>query len=91
MKKLLLLLVVIPVYLRLAAQPQNLLSGKYPVEKLKTIIIPQAQWTPFPTISNRAEWSKADELMMKAFLQKATTYINYDWPSIPATKSLLIE
>jgi hypothetical protein len=91
MKKLLLLLLVITVCLRLAAQPQNLLSGKYPIEKLKTIIIPQAQWTPFPKISNREEWSKADEPMMKAFLQKATTYINYDWPSIPATKSLLIE
>jgi hypothetical protein len=35
--------------------------------KLNTIIIPQAQWTPFPKIANRAEWSKADESMMKHF------------------------
>ncbi len=74
-----------------AQQPQNLLSEKYSTEKLSSIIIPQRQWTPFPKLTDRSGWSKADEPMMKAILQKAETYINYDWPSIPATKSLLIE
>src|SRR4051812_20630428 len=73
------------------AQNQNLLSGKYSVEQLKTILISQAQWTPFPKINDRAAWSKADQAMMKEFYEKGLTYINYDWPSIPATVSLLIE
>lgn len=70
---------------------QNLLSGKYPAGQLKTLLISQAQWTPFPKISDRAGWSKADDAMMKTILGKAVSYINYNWPSIPATKSLLIE
>lgn len=70
---------------------QNLLSGKYPADKLTTVLIPQAQWTPFPKTSDRTGWSKADATMMQAILQKAESYISYNWPSIPATKSLLIE
>jgi len=91
MKKNIFLLIVIAIFLQLPAQDQNLMSGKYSAEQLKAIIIPQAKWMPFPAISNRSEWAKADASMMKAFLQKAETYINYEWPSIPATKSLLIE
>ena len=36
-------------------------------------------------------WSKADPEMMKAYLKAAESNINYVWPYIPATKSLLIE
>lgn len=91
MKKIGILLFVIASFLQLTAQNQNLLSGKYSIEKLQSIIIPQAKWIPFPKLADRKGWSKADEAMMKAFLQKAETYVNYEWPSIPATKSLLIE
>lgn len=91
MKKIGILLFVIASFLQLTAQNQNLLSGKYSIEKLQSIIIPQAKWIPFPKLADRKRWSKADEAMMKAFLQKAETYVNYEWPSIPATKSLLIE
>jgi hypothetical protein len=54
-------------------------------------LIPQAQWTPFPRTSDRTGWAKADKDMMEAILKKAEGYISYSWPSIPATKSLLIE
>lgn len=77
--------------LHLQAQNQNLLSGKYSKDELKTVLIPLTQWTPFPKTSDRTAWAKADEAMMKAYLKQAESYINYDWPSIPATKSLLIE
>lgn len=77
--------------LHLQAQNQNLLSGKYSKDELKTVLIPLTQWTPFPKTSDRTAWTKADEAMMKAYLKQAESYINYDWPSIPATKSLLIE
>lgn len=91
MKKIGLLFIVIASCLQSTAQNKNLLSGKYSIEKLQSIIVPQATWTPFPKLADRKGWSKADETMMKAFLQKAETYGNYVWPSIPATKSLLIE
>jgi hypothetical protein len=91
MRKILLLIVVLVVCGRMSAQTQNLLSGKYSKDNLKTILIPQAKWTPFPKLSDRAGWAKADEVTMKGFVKKAESYLDYKWPYIPATKSLLIE
>lgn len=90
MKKIVLILLILCVYWQLPAQ-QNLLSGKYTAEKLKEILIPQAQWTPFPKINDRSGWAKANQPMMQAIVKQAESYINYQWPSIPATYSLLIE
>ncbi len=90
MKKTTVLFVVIIACLQVPAQT-NLLSGKYDVGKLKEIIIPYSQWTPFPKITDREGWGRASQPMMSAYLADAEKYINYAWPSIPATKSLLIE
>ncbi|WP_247231519.1 heparinase II/III family protein [Telluribacter sp. SYSU D00476] len=88
-------LLILPILLLLSvgswAQKQNLLSGKYTVDELGKVLIPQAQWTPFPRLDDRAGWAKADKAMMQAFVKKAEGYLNYEWPFIPATKSLLIE
>ncbi|RIV19458.1 heparinase [Fibrisoma montanum] len=73
------------------AQQPDLLSGKFSSADLKTVLIPQAKWTPFPKRDDRAGWAKADAAMMNAYLKKAESYLNYEWPYIPATKSLLIE
>jgi hypothetical protein len=70
---------------------QHLLSGKYSKEALGKILIPQAKWMPFPRAADKTSWAKADQDMLKAYLKKAETYIDYTWPYIPATKSLLIE
>lgn len=69
----------------------NLLSGKYLKDDLAKVLIPQAQWVPFPKPGDRAGWAKADEASMQAYLKKAEGYLNFQWSSIPATKSLLIE
>lgn len=71
-------------------QPQNLLSGKYSLEELKQILIPQSQWIPFPKTGDRAAWANADKQMLDTFLKNAEGYLDYDFPYIPATKSLLI-
>lgn len=73
------------------AQQQDLLSGKYTVAQLKEILIPQSQWTPFPRIDDRDGWAKADKDMMRSYVSKAEALLDYQWPYIPATKSLLIE
>jgi len=87
----LMLLTVLATIVHAHAQNQNLLSGKYTADKLQAMLVPQSQWIPFPKITDRAGWAKADQTMMKAFFDKGMTYLNYDWPSIPATTSLLIE
>jgi len=74
-----------------AGKSQNLLSGKFSKGELAKVLIAQEKWVPFPKIGDRAGWAKADQEMMKAYVKKAETYLNYIWPSVPATKSLLIE
>ena len=91
MKKIVSLLLLITSISQLQAQNKNLLSAKYSKENLAAILIPQTKWTPFPKTSDRTGWAKADEAMMKSFVKQAEGYLSYDWPSIPATKSLLIE
>jgi hypothetical protein len=76
---------------QLSAQQQNILSGKFTSDELKNILIPQAVWLPFPKPDERAGWAAADQKMLNAVLKQAESYLNYDWPYIPATKSLLIE
>ena len=91
MKKIAVLMLLTAGYHQLMAQTKDLMSGRYDQQKLKAIIIPYEQWTPFPKLTDRAGWAKASQPMMQAYLKEAEGYINYNWPSIPATKSLLIE
>ena len=91
MKKSILLLFTLSFCLSFLGQAQNLLSGKYTKEQLAKILIPQDKWVPFPKMEDRAGWAKADQYMMKAYVKTAETYLKYEWPGIPATKSLLIE
>jgi len=83
--------VLIICLLTVSGQAQDLLSGKFTQDQLKKVLIPQAQWAPFPRRDDRAGWAKADQAMLQAYLKKAESYLAYQWPSIPATKSLLIE
>jgi len=76
--------------LQITAQ-QNLLSGKYSNQQLQELLIPIANFTPFPRITDRAGWAKANTTMMQATVKQAESYLTYEWPSIPATTSLLIE
>lgn len=70
---------------------QNLMSGKYSVFSFSDILIPHQDWKPFPELEDRESWSQADKSMMQAFLKTANEYMDYEWPYIPATKSLLID
>ncbi len=69
---------------------QNLLSGRYTPAELTEKLIPYSRWEPFPHTENRAGWQLADPVIGAALIKKAEEYQNYDWPGIPAVKSLLI-
>ena len=90
---LLVLLFILPFHQVLCqtdCKTQNLISGKYSVWELRDLLIPLSEWEPFPRIDNREAWAKADRQMMNAYLQFAEEHLDYDWPSVPATLSLLI-
>jgi len=67
---------------------QNLLSGKYPPEKLEQIIQSAANWHPYPTISDRAGWEKILPATRTAQIERATHHLNREWPMAPATTFL---
>ena len=69
---------------------QNLLSGRYTSAQLTEKLIPYAKWEPFPHTENRAGWQQADPAIGAAVIKKAEAYLSYEWPGIPAVKSLLI-
>ncbi len=91
MKKITFLLFTLMFCMGFLADAQNLLSGKFTKEELSKLIISYEKWAPFPKINDRAGWAQADQAMMKAYVKTAESYLKYEWPSIPATKSLLIE
>ena len=91
MNKITFILVLFLVSLSASAQKeQNLLSSKYTQQELQKVLIPQSQWTPFPRIDDRTAWARADRSMMEGYIKTAESYLDYDWPTIPATLSLLI-
>lgn len=69
---------------------QSLVSGRFNQEELREVLVPFSEWMPFPKINDRASWNTADQQIMQAYLDAANDQIDYDWPYIPATKSLLI-
>ncbi|WP_209332546.1 heparinase II/III domain-containing protein [Lunatimonas salinarum] len=70
---------------------QKLVSGKYTLAELEQSLIPHSQWNPFPPVSDRTAWNSLDRATLSAYLKTANENIAYEWPYIPATKSLLIE
>ena len=69
---------------------ENPVSGKYSAGQLEKLLVPQTDYAPFQKLDDREGWANADKKMMKAYLSKAEEYLNFEWPYIPATKSLLI-
>lgn len=91
MKKLLLIFSLFLIYLNLPVLGQDLLSGRFSEDELARVLTLRSEWIPFPKLNDRQGWSEADREMMKAYLQKAESCLDYEWPAIPATKSLLID
>ena len=70
------------------ARDKDLLSGRYSLPVLQQHLIPQSEWTPFPKLDDRDGWAKADQEALKAAIPAAEAYLDYVWPSIPATSYL---
>lgn len=86
---------VVAIFLLLFFYPtthaQDLISGKYSKNELSEVLTSYAEWEPFPKLENRKAWEEADHAIMENYLEAANEFIDYDWPYIPATKSLLID
>jgi hypothetical protein len=68
-----------------ALEDMNLLSGKYPPEKLHEIIIPAQDWHPYPRAAERAEWDKLPERIRLAHIRRAEEHIGAEWETPKAS------
>ena len=74
-----LLIISISLYSSQKEKELNLLSGKYTPEKLKEIIIPAAEWHPFPKASEQAGWQKLPEKVKAAHFRQGEKHLGCDW------------
>lgn len=95
MKKycLFILLVSLPVLFSfpLRSQPghqRNLLTGTYPLARIKQIFEMNPVWKPFPGYTDRNSWEQLPHEVKLIAEQEADKALNFEWPSLPATAYL---
>ena len=64
------------------------LSKKYPLESLKQMLIPAAQWKPFPTAADRAAWDALPDTLRQAQLAYGEQALTRAWPLLEASNYL---
>jgi hypothetical protein len=64
------------------------LSQKYPLETLKKLLAPRAQWKPYPTASDRAAWEALPEPVRQAHIRLGEKALTREWPHLEATNYL---
>ena len=82
-----LLCIVIFGYFSNAAEEDklNLLSNKYPEDQLKQILLPAADWYPFPKASDREGWSVIPYKIRKLHITQAEKHLNCEWEAPKAS------
>ena len=68
--------------------PRNLLTGALSEQTLAAALLPAAQWHPYPTIRDRADWEAVPQEIRAAFIQAARQHVGTTWERIPATVTL---
>ncbi len=65
--------------------PDLPLSLNFPIEFLKTILIPQKDWRPYPTAADRTAWDGLPGGLRQALIQIGEAALTRPWPHLPAT------
>jgi len=63
----------------------NLLSGGYPPAKLIEILIPAADWHPYPRAGERQAWLALPEKIRQAYIRRAEKLIACEWETPKAS------
>lgn len=62
-----------------------MLSQRYPLNQLRSLLIPRTDWQPYPTIAERAAWEALPALLRNAAVMGGEALLDYEWPALPAT------
>src|SRR5256885_16043496 len=68
--------------------PRNLLTSGLSESALAAALLPAAQWHPYPTIRDRADWEAVPQEIRAGFIRQAQQYLSTTWERIPATVTL---
>lgn len=67
---------------------ESYLSRKFPLETLKKILTPRAQWKPFPTADDRAAWEALPASVRQAHIRAGEAALAREWPHLEAANYL---
>ena len=62
-----------------------MLAQHFPLPQLRTMLVPRAEWQPYPTIHERAPWQTLPLALRQSYLTRAEALAGTAWPNLPAT------
>ncbi|MFT4204894.1 MAG: heparinase II/III family protein [Chitinophagaceae bacterium] len=71
-----------------AQEQRNYLTKTTSQEQLATMVVPNADWIPFPAYTDRAKWDKVDASLKKMLVEKAVKKLGYSYQFVPASSYL---
>ncbi len=80
-----LLVVAIAASTTAAREGRFKLRELYPQEKVVQILVPRAQWRPWPRCGDRRAWEELPGPVRRDLIANGEQYLGYDWPDLPAT------
>ncbi|MEZ5404118.1 MAG: heparinase II/III family protein [Bryobacteraceae bacterium] len=61
------------------------MSSGLPAGRLEQMLLPRAQWRPFPTAAERTEWDLIPADARQALVARGEAHLGKEWPVLPAT------
>ncbi|MDN5213383.1 heparinase II/III family protein [Fulvivirgaceae bacterium BMA12] len=71
-----------------AQENRGLLQKYYKSSALDGWILPLNEWIKYPSYEDRQAWEKLSSEVRNAYIKKGEQYIDFSWPSIPASSYL---
>ncbi|MEZ4725641.1 MAG: heparinase II/III family protein [Caldilineaceae bacterium] len=62
-----------------------MLSQRYPLAQLRSLLLPRTDWQPYPTIADRDAWAALPANLRQASVEEGEALLGYEWPALPAT------
>jgi hypothetical protein len=66
-------------------QPRGFLAGRYDLQALGGIIVPQQEWHPYPTANEPQGWQAVPEAVRRAHIALGEAALGAAWKPLPAT------
>ncbi len=62
-----------------------MLGERIPVGGLSSVLVPLADWRPYPPIEDRAAWEGLPDDLRSEYVSRGELLRGYEWPDLPAT------